>query len=232
MADVVGVHHHLDAILYVIHVLLHAVSEKPTDIVVDLEVDLVDLYHGRTKRIIFARHWSICAPGSMQQQLWSYTTMESIYVNLVDPVPHYTFMGAGDREGTAAGDVVVNLRIKEHPTHKIDAIVCKQDLHTTLPLTLFDYLYGRTFDVAHLDGSTVTVEYPAQSGQRVRMFSDLGLPLPPAVTSEELCNKTERRWSNGNRGSWYIFFEVAMPQVPQNLLTNPWTRLTLAKLFC
>ncbi|PNH01240.1 DnaJ subfamily A member 2 [Tetrabaena socialis] len=129
----------------------------------------------------------------------------------------YRFEGGGDESGDGTcGDLLVNLIVKEHATHKIDNILSRFDLNTTVSVPFFDYLYGGEYRLRHLDGADIVVQYPAQSAQRVIVLEGKGLSSSS---------------SSSERGALYVFFDVHMPVVPTEKLSNPVVRLMLRRLF-
>ncbi|KAG2485352.1 hypothetical protein HYH03_015933 [Edaphochlamys debaryana] len=103
---------------------------------------------------------------------------QDVYVRLVDMLDEYRFEGAGDEAAEVPGlfgAIVVNLLVAEHPRFCVDPIVDPHDLHTTLVVSFYDYLYGASYTLEHLDGRTLRMEYPAQSAQRVVIVPEHGL---------------------------------------------------------
>ena len=194
--SIVSSRHHVNMFL----VLLVLMKIHTADVTVNCDVTLEDVYLRRIKRISVAVKRST-------------SVMKDVYISLADPAPTYRFEGHGDEAYGAIGDIVVNLRILDHPTHRIDNIISKYDLHTTVSVPFYDYLYGGKYNIVHLDGSLLPIVYPPQSAQRVVIFENIGL--------QHECG----------RGALYVFFDVTMPSISQDRLANPITQLFLLKLL-
>lgn len=145
--------------------------------------------------------------------------LRALYVHLLDPVAEYRFEGVGDAvqmgDRTTRGDIVVHLKIGDHPTHRMDTVVSKYDLHATIPVPFLDYLYGASYILKHLDASSIAVDYAAQSGKRVVLIPEKGLIDP----------ETRRR------APLYVFFEVALPVLRREVLDAPVNRMLLRRIF-
>ena len=147
----------------------------------------------------------------------------ALYVHVSHDQKTYVFPGQGDEnEAGDRGDVVVRLRLLPSACFEVDTIVSECDLHYTLKVPFFDYLYGNTYDIQHLDGTAIACEYPAQSGKRVHVEGGKGL-----LKKNECIDRNE-----SERGDLYVFYEVSMPTVSQDRLGNPVTKMVLRKLFC
>lgn len=179
--------------------------DKPDPIRVKLTVSLEEVYAAVVKRL----NVRVKTPTSA-------CVHRNLYVHLLGPEPEYCFCGQGDEDDLGRrGDVIVRLDVLDHPTHRMDAVVNRYDLHTTCRVSLMDYLYGRTYAIPHLDGTVLEATYPAQSGMRVAVVPGKGL-LDPATKE---------------RATLYVFFEVSLPVVERCLLDARLNRLLLAKIF-
>lgn len=121
------------------------------------------------------------------------------YVNLMEHRTKYIFEGQGDNVYGHKSDVIINIKIEDHPQIKRDLILNEHDLYIEEPVTLYEYYFGiqRVFDVF---GNQLEVEL--NKYQRTYLIEEYGLPY--------LEN------NNVIYGNLYIHFRLELPDsVPQ-----------------
>jgi DnaJ-class molecular chaperone len=166
-----------------------------------MDVTLDELYHAVVKKVVL----TTVTEGVPHKK--------SIYVKLYYNNSKVTFVCQGDTVNGMSGDVEFEIKVLDHPTHKIDDLISNGDLHTSLRIPFFEYLYGSTLQFDHF-GTALKVEYDAQCGKRMFAFDGCGLLI-----------------DGSTRGTLYVFVDVEVPTVSPKVLNNMWTRKTLRRVF-
>jgi hypothetical protein len=206
--------------MYVLH---SSNGFKADDISLTLDVDLEDLYAPVTKRVTYA---AFDADGRRVRK--------KIRVCLADWKEEYVFEGRGDKspfDNMAPGNVIVRLNVLPHPVFHIDSIFSKYDIICTVPVTLYDYYYGRRVFVCPPSPKQqqkrrryyVAYDHEA-SRSRQSVIRGAGLPMccPPELHAEKTVF---------DRGDIYVFFEIRLPEIPRPKLGNFMTRLFIRSIF-
>jgi DnaJ-class molecular chaperone len=171
-------------------------TEKDNVITIHVNVTLEDIYHRKIKKIVVN---TLNSDKSVKPT--------PIYISLMNYQEEYRFHGVGDefeipiplvpgKRVKTRGDVIIKVAIDEHPTFKIDTLLTPFDLHVEKKVSLYQYLYGDTFEL-DLFGESVSIEYT--NGCKVKVLKEKGLPYYDEEVDKEL------------RGDVYVFFDVVLP---------------------
>lgn len=173
-----------------------------------VDVSLEDVHRGACKRISYFSY--------SKRRGCTEKNKRRVYISLrdVDVTREFVFPGQGDEVDGRRADLVVDVNILDHPLYRIDDILDSKDICVTINLPIYDYFYGKTFELTHLDGSQLLVEYEPQSTNRVRILDSLGLLR-----------------EDGTRGNLNVFFDLTVPKIDQKLISNPIYKAMLWRLF-
>lgn len=153
---------------------------------VPIRVTLEDLYHHKIKRVAIKRR----SPGG-----WD---TKSFYVSLLNHKPCYVFIGEGDATQRGRNDLVLDLKVAEHPDIKIDS-VCQFDLYVERKITLYEYYYGTSTTVDHLSGERLCCSKSFSDGSMIHRFAGMGLP------------RYDESSSTLSRGDLLVFYRLWFP---------------------
>lgn len=105
---------------------------------------------------------------------------------------HLTGMGQSGNGGAAAGDLVINLKVQEHPFF----LRRGDDVHLAVPLAVWEAALGAEVEIPTLDGTvTLTIPQGTQSGDRLRLIGK-GVP----------------HFHGGGRGDQVVSLTIVLPQ--------------------
>jgi hypothetical protein len=170
-----------------------------------IDVTLEDVYHARVKKVslLVLRYEGrdTSAPRRCTQ---------AILIPLRGYVDSYEFPGMGDDLSPAGprGSVHVMVRIKPHAVYNIDTVCSRYDLHVNVSLTPEEYYYGKSIMLPHMSGTVLDVSYP---GHAVR-------PLGASQSRTHICRRHglpyHARDGGDARGDLYVFYDLALPDLP------------------
>lgn len=195
---------------------------------IPLEVELADLHCARVKKVCISVN-RVSEGDAEGDAKGKGKRRQTLFVRLVCPSRHamidrVEFPGLGDdppadvflgRRQGRRGDVVVVVRVAEHPTYMPDPVLYPCDLHANVAVSLVAFYAGERFRLPHPSGrgeeeeEEVVVEFPATGlgevdadavrNGRVVAIEGMGLPFagPESGTL--------------SRGTLYVFFRVALP---------------------
>lgn len=204
--------------------ILHINDRKAFDLHIDLEVDLEDVYLGKTKKVTYDVN-----------DTFGCRRRRSVRVSLVGHADSHIFKAKADESPWAVahpeispGDLVVHLCIKPHSSYHIDTIT-SYDLNTTLRVSLYDYYYGNKLRLELIDGGHANVSYEprgntnfspgATSSTNCEIMPDMGLPYYDDTTQSV------------QRGDLNVFFELCLPSMEPKDLNGTLMKFVLARLF-
>jgi len=170
------------------------------DVYVDIQVTLDDLYNAKIKKLLVKVH-------AKNNQIHH----EELYISLLNYKDQYRFNGKGDYiDDDLRGDIVVNLKVKDHDLVKIDKIVFPFDLFIDFPISLHDYYFRKYLALPYLNNEIV--ELDMSPGKKCVRIPDKGLPYYNEHDDEH------------KRGDLYVHLNLILPEyVPleakQTLLT-------------
>lgn len=127
-----------------------------------------------------------------------------VYVPLYNYKDTYMFEEEGDelRPGVF-GDICVKLVVKPHESYHIDKILNPFDLYYEKNVTLYDYVYGLTEVVNHIDDETqFTISY--KGGDKVQIVRGRGIHYTDPATGRK------------TRGDLYVMFDLCLP-LPESI---------------
>lgn len=207
----------VDWAVYVANRLVNCTKARTLQM--DIDVTLEDIYSGHSKRLGISVLRAACIKRSQQQQPYRRVRQELI-VPLSGDVMEHRFEGAGDdapaslmgigmephEKARRRGDVVVRVRPSPHGVFTIDQVISPLDLHTTVHVNLAQHYLGGTFQIQHLSGEMIEVDYqPSAAGsdggdgqyRQVKVLRGYGLP-----------DSTQSR-----RGDLYVFLVLVLPKL-------------------
>lgn len=209
---------------------LHVLDGKGFSTHLDVEVTLEDVFLGRTKQVSYIAYdtYGVGRAAGLAVRLVEYHSPDGDTVRV--------YPGAGDdspwarAHGVARGDAVVHLRVAPHPHIHVDRILNPYDLHATLVVSLYDYYYGRTFELAHVDGRKLRVPY-APRGRDSTCSSSAAEKQKPNCVILEGEGLPFYRGHAALRGALVVYFDVCLPAIPPADLDNVAHWYVLRKLF-
>ena len=159
--------------------------QKGNDTTLTVDVTFDEALKGVTKRVSFR------SPGTGDEQTLTVKVPEGAYDG---SKLRYRGRGENGVAGGARGDLVVTIRVGEHPLFKRDGVA---DIRMEVPVSMYEATLGATIDVPTPAGSTVRLKIPAgtQDGKTFR-FKDLG------------ANNIKRK---GAKGALYATVRVKVP---------------------
>lgn len=183
--------------------------------------ELRDVYEGRTKALEF----DAVGPDGVS------LVRERVRVPLGAALETHRFTGAGDHSpftNMARGDLEVAVEVASHPLFHVDTVLERSDLFATVPVSLYDFYYGRSLELRLPDragtevrawyrGADVSfdsVESGGAFGPHQTLFEGAGLPRP-----------------DGGRGDLYVYPQLRLPTLSPSRLRNPLIRVFLRVLF-
>lgn len=107
--------------------------------------------------------------------------------------------GNAGSNGGPSGDLLLHLRVKEHKIFKRNG----NDLHLTLPITIFDAILGKEYEIELLDGTKEVIKvkagtqfgehivlkgkgFPSVNGYNIgNLYVDLNILIPTHLTKEQ-----------------------------------------------
>lgn len=194
----------------------HEADGKPETIIETITVTMDDVYHARVKKVVL----------NVRSRGGGY-----IHRKLLVPLLHhrspYVFLGMGD-EGRKDGDVQIHVKIAEDPSGvRLDDMFDPNDLHVSVPTSLYDFVYGRDIQLEHLPGGDVSFRYGGSETdpRSHEMVPGRGLPYEydyEDAESEALAHGDSAlrvRARPRARGNLYIFFDLQLPVRPSPLMT-------------
>jgi DnaJ-class molecular chaperone len=180
-------------------------STPPTRI--PIKISMEDLYYHKIKKVGIKR----ASPAG-----WDTKTF---YLSLLNYKPCYVFIGEGDvAKSGKRSDLVLDVEIQEHHDIKIDA-VCQYDLYVERKVNLYEYYYGVTTTINHLNGETLTCEKTFDDGSMVHRFAGMGLP------------KYEECSAKIARGELLVFYRFSLPPHSSLDLSDIDTRRLMQTVF-
>lgn len=171
-------------------------AEKTNVLNITLNITLDDLYHKRIKKLVVN---TVKRDGTPRNA--------TLFISLLNYQEQYKFEGMGDDfkiclpGGKTRGDVIVKLVIQKHDMFTIDTLLTPYDLHMEQKISLYEYMYGTSFEV-DLFGSPLMIQYT--SGMKVKALENMGLPYYDEEDRQE------------KRGVLYIFFDIVLPNVKEH----------------
>ena len=210
-----------DWAVYIAYEALRATTAP--DLEVDLEVTLDDLYHGRTKRVVF----SVMRADRASKGSEGPSKKKTLLVRLVSPSRDRAvadgdairFEGAGNDPPSALlgapgrrGDVVVRVRLHSSScAMRPDTVLWPCDLHASVELPFSARYRGAEVRLPHPGGRDAVVRYVGQwssphdgdgcDARQVRVLEGWGLPYRPENRATAL------------RGDLYVFMDVRLPSI-------------------
>lgn len=197
--------------------LLHqSQGNKASDIYLTLDVTLEELYSGVVKNVTYK------AFDDMSQKV-----RKRVKIHLADWQEEYVCEGAGDESPFACmkpGDVIIRINPIPHAVFAIDRVLSKNDIYTTVPVTLYDYYYGRSITLSPpcaVDDvpQVIRIRYDRDTAvKRQAVVPGAGLPTKDAFYP---------------RGDMYVYFEIRLPEslCCSSSLQAMMTRALMWKLF-
>lgn len=162
-------------------------STRPTkgqNITISIDVTAEQAFSGTARQVTYR------IPSTGEEQTISITVPAGI-----ENGKKLRYKGRGEygANGGARGDLMVTIRVAEHPLFKREGA----DVRMEVPVSMYEAALGTQLDVPTPDGSTVRVKVPAgtQDGKTLRL-KDLGAP-------------NYRR--KGTRGALYVVLRVKVP---------------------
>ena len=203
---------------------------RAPDIVIDLPVTLEDVFFRRVKKVVLSvRRWSAEAASFVRQRqvvMVPVTEARDRDVSFEacgdDPdVAWFMLMKSSmntNNNSRTRGDVRVRVRYQPHDVYRVDDTVSPLDLHAEVSVSPIHYYYGMSVDLPHFEGPAIRAEYHGRTGRKVHVEHGRGLfaTAPSTVT----------------RGDVYVFFELAMPDIPTERLDDPSFYSALEYVFC
>lgn len=195
------------------------------DVHLDVEVSVDELYEGAPKRVVVSVVRAPLFTRCDQELLLALADRPERH----DPLPAvhvFSGMGSdsaasmllGDPSLNQRGDVIVQIRVLEHPTFNPDPVLYPCDLHCTLAVDLVARFYGATVRIGHLSGRELTATYDPHDDEfrQARIFKGLGLPFAGGAERGDLC----------------VFLELALPRRidAERVLELPHVRAALEEL--
>ena len=159
--------------------------QKGGDLTLNVEVSFEESLVGATRRVTFK------APGTGEEQSLTVKVPAGAYDG---SKLRYRGRGEYGMGGAPRGDLIVTIKVGEHPLYKRDGVA---DIRMELPISMYEAALGAQIDVPTPDGSTVRIKVPAgtQDGKTFR-FRDLG------------ANNIKRK---GAKGALYVTMRVKVP---------------------
>ncbi len=175
------------------------VQKIPEDIIIKLPVSLEDLFYQRIKKL------------SIQVLRNGIMTKQKIFISLTNYQTEYLFEGLGDSLDQRKGNIKVLVDIQKHEIYNVDTIMNKYDLWIEHDISLFEYFYGKTFDIKGLDGSVINISKPFfELSNMTYIIKNKGLPYYPEENDDE----------NIVYGDIYIFFKLSIHTPSKSILNN------------
>lgn len=185
-------------------ILNHTQNRKEIikDLIMEIPVELDELYHRSIKKISI----KVCRIHSGKQKYESIP----LYLSLFNYKKQYIYNGIGDEylvnDEVIKTNVILNIKIVEHPFIHIDNILTHYDLHIQKEITLYQYYYGYTETINYF-GSELIIKYDGKfisstlnnDLRAIIIKKDLGLPYYDKTVNIE------------QRGDLYIFLSVKLP---------------------
>lgn len=198
----------------------HIPEGKAEDVIFNVNVNLSDIYIGKSKPLTVKRK-VLCGYCGGQGYVGNSTFDMKLCSNCRGIMFHYhdkvldidirqkkiVFSGEGHQEpNRETGDVIVNVYSKLNDKF---AIHNSYDLVTHVPITLGQIYNGVEINFMHIDGSMYHIKYHDDQTNEKKLkdclmirIRDLGLPIE----------------STGRRGDLYIKFDIALPNLNQDLI--------------
>ena len=173
---------------------------KTRDICFDLNVDLVDFYIGKKKKINIKRKRVIEVDGKQKIIEEKKKIIIPIEKGMKDE-QQIRFEGEADQiPGYKPGDIIITLIENEHPVFQRDS----DNLIIIKEINLYE-IYSLSFEIKHLDGRILRIhknENDALQFDSLRKISNEGMPSFK---------------SNGNFGDLFIRFNLNLPKTLEPL---------------
>jgi DnaJ-class molecular chaperone len=155
------------------------------NIVISLDVDLIDIYNESIKKVVT----KVKRNGEWVSQ--------PVYINLAENKSQYTYKGLADD----GGDIIVNIKVKEHSYIKRDTILYDHDLYIERDISLYEYLYGVDTNIEYFNGEQLhIIKDPNVSTYHTltHVIEGYGLPYIAKESTIEY-------------GNLYIYFHLSLP---------------------
>lgn len=184
-------------------------SEVPKDIVIDMNIDIEDLYNHRIKKLVVRTARKLDSDRM-------HIVKTPIYVALMNYKDTYVFNALGDESKCdVKGNIVVKLKINSVvlPEVTVDNLFCKYDLHMSQTMTLYEFLYGiKDRQIQFYNDEVITVNQTTPSVQVKDVSCDIVVEVPekglPYIDD------------NGDiqRGILFIHFKLCIPSICSTIL--------------
>ena len=190
-------------------------TENIKNLTIEVPIDMSEIYHKAVRKITL----KVRRYDSHYKE-----TYESIpiYLSLLNYEKQYVYKGLGDEyledDKIVKTDIILILKVKEHPCISIDSILSQYDLYIEKEITLYQYYYGYE-EVIDYFGSPLTIKHDGKHNtiQFTRVEKGMGFPFYDHKESIE------------RHGDLYIYFSVKLPsQVHQD---NPEFKRFLKEFF-
>ena len=159
--------------------------QKGNDLTLTVEVSAEEALTGATRRVTFK------APGTGEEQSLTVKVPAGAYDG---SKLRYRGRGEYGTGGAARGDLIITIKVAEHPLFKRDGVA---DIRMELPISVYEAALGAQVDVPTPDHGSVRLKIPAgtQDGKTFR-FKELG------------ATNIKRK---GAKGALYVTVRVKVP---------------------
>lgn len=164
-------------------------TQPKSNIDITITVTLEDLYMNNVKKLVINR----IRKGTNEKKI--------VYISLCNYQDTCVFKNEGDElsEGVY-GDIVVRVLVQEHPTFHITKEVNRYDIWMEEHVSLYEYYYGKSMTITHLDGEKFHVDVRGLKLNRNMIHKVKGLGISYFdVNSNELTS-----------GDLYISFKLIL----------------------
>jgi DnaJ-class molecular chaperone len=165
------------------------------NIVISLDVDLVDIYNESIKKVVT----KVKRNGEWVSQ--------PVYINLAENKSQYTYKGLADD----GGDIIVNIKVKEHSYIKRDTILYDHDLYIEKDISLYEYLYGVDTNIEYFNGEQLHIIIDPKKAKQghVSTYHTLTHTLTHVIEGYGLPYVAKD--STIEYGNLYIYFHLSLP---------------------